>query len=136
MLKAHAATSRQLPISNSLEVIQVCNICFKRMKNDIIMNGPDNTVEDIRRYNGEFNTIRKCPAMEALERLTPGGSEFLDDPAFCFTYVQKKQRDLQDIAVNAHRKLNECNELREDAERKLITLSRPNGGTNGKGNGK
>jgi hypothetical protein len=32
----------------------------------------------------------KCPAMKALEDLTPSGSEFVNDPTFCHAYLRRR----------------------------------------------
>ena len=34
--------------------------------------------------------LPKCPAMKALEDLTPQGSEFWEDAAFCYKFVHDK----------------------------------------------
>ena len=48
----------------------------------------------------------KCPAMRALEDLTPSGSEFFEDPQFCYAYVRGKITHMQDSLIRAHKELN------------------------------
>jgi hypothetical protein len=44
--------------------------------------------------------------MRALEDLTPGGSEFCGDAAYCYLYIKKKMETLQDQLIAAHKRLN------------------------------
>lgn len=37
-----------------------------------------------------FEELPKCPAMIRLEMLSPGGSEFVDDPKACYDYARDK----------------------------------------------
>ena len=36
----------------------------------------------------------KCPAMRALEELTPGGSEFWEDPDFCKRFLAENRSNM------------------------------------------
>ena len=49
----------------------------------------------------------KCPAMKALEELTPGGSEFWEDPEFCKQYIRRKLDTLWEQIVKRQKQLNE-----------------------------
>src|SRR5271170_1599393 len=39
----------------------------------------------------KLDLVGKCPAMKALEELTPGGSEFYEDPAFCANMLRESR---------------------------------------------
>lgn len=43
--------------------------------------------------------LRTCPAMRALERLTPGGSEYVDDIPRCVEHVREARRSMMDAMV-------------------------------------
>lgn len=66
----------------------MCQQCIKQLKaqfpNDIIHRSV---------LMHTLNDLPKCPAMKALEDLTPSGSEFVDDPTFCFKYVRARQHN-------------------------------------------
>lgn len=48
----------------------------------------------------------KCPAMLALERLTPGGSEFWEDPIRCADMIRNTRTTLMNILAQYKKALN------------------------------
>ena len=61
----------------------MCQQCIKQLKaqfpNDIIHRSV---------LMHALNDLPKCPAMKALEDLTPSGSEFVDEPQRCAIYLK------------------------------------------------
>lgn len=47
--------------------------------------------------------LRTCPAMRALERLTPGGSEYIDDIPRCVEHVREARHLMMKAMVNIKR---------------------------------
>jgi hypothetical protein len=45
--------------------------------------------------------LRTCPAMRALERLTPGGSEYVDEIERCVTHVRESRHSMMQALVDA-----------------------------------
>lgn len=61
----------------------------------------DPTISKGTSEHPKAHDLRTCPAMRALEHLTVGGSEFVDDIPRCVKYIRDKQEALQDVAKNA-----------------------------------
>jgi hypothetical protein len=63
----------------------MCQQCVKQLKaqfpNDIIHRSV---------LMHALNDLPKCPAMRALEDLTPSGSEFVEEPKRCYTHVRER----------------------------------------------
>lgn len=57
------------------------------------MLGPEQAVELLRRYK------------RALEGLTPGGSEFVNDPEYCAEWIRKSRASQHDTIVRQQLKI-------------------------------
>lgn len=64
----------------------MCQQCIKQLKKQF------SSTDTIRHgaMIGAFDTLPKCPAMKALEDLTPSGSEFVEEPKTCYTFVRER----------------------------------------------
>ena len=76
----------------------MCNLCIKKIRH---LNLKILTANDVEAALG------KCPAMKALEDLTPSGSEFWEDPQYCFKHVRDKMKMLYDSLIRARGELNQ-----------------------------
>lgn len=65
----------------------------------------------------------KCPAMICLENLTPSGSEFVDDPEYCYRYIRGRIDKLRSML----KKEILARKAREHAEKGLAQDSQKNG---------
>lgn len=48
---------------------------------------------------GALDHMPKCPAMKALEELTPSGSEFWEDPKRCYEYVREARSSQHKLLI-------------------------------------
>lgn len=83
----------------------MCKICIKKLTRWSLAGWPISV--DGRRTADFEAIVGKCPAMKALEDLTPGGSEFVEDPKFCFEYIKRKVTDLFDAVKKRQIKNNQ-----------------------------
>lgn len=75
----------------------MCRVCIKELKAKLIPNEIYATVEILVLLDQQQ---KKCPAMRALEELTPGGSEFYEDPAFCKRYLRDQQTTRHQLLID------------------------------------
>lgn len=50
---------------------------------------------------------------KSLERLTPGGSEFVDDPEYCFDYIRNRQESQHQTIIRLQKELNQLRKGKE-----------------------
>ncbi len=75
----------------------MCKLCIRAIKTSLAQK----TTVVAARYVSErayteqsiqsvLDNIPKCPAMKSLEDLTPSGSEFVEEPKTCYTFVRER----------------------------------------------
>lgn len=84
----------------------MCNQCFKLIRMQFSSNEP------IQR-DSLFLTMQtlKCPAMRALEDLTPSGSEFVEEPERCFKHVKAEIQLFHGLAIDKQVIINGLTEI-------------------------
>ena len=89
----------------------MCRQCMSLIKKQF--------VNDIIHRSALVNALEsiKCPAMKALEELTPSGSEFWEDPDRCYKTVREQR-------MSTHRLLVQTVGQRNDLQRELVDVKK------------
>jgi len=87
----------------------MCQQCAKTLKTKLYHLGY--ALELTNKLIANVDSVGKCPAMKALEDLTPSGSEFYEDPTFCFRYVRQRLHTQFDLLK---KKMIETRQLQKD----------------------
>jgi hypothetical protein len=74
----------------------MCTICVRRMIQAIHDKPEAHAIDVIKEFDGHSREF-KCPAMLALESLTPSGSEFWEDPKNCVQRVRDSQESVMRV---------------------------------------
>ena len=77
----------------------MCQQCLKELRKK---NPADPVLSAVAIALGNI----KCPAMRALEDLTPSGSEYVNDPEFCLKYIKDKLAWLHNKTIEQQKKIN------------------------------
>jgi hypothetical protein len=62
--------------------------------------------------------------MKALEELTPGGSEFWEDPVFCFRYIKNRLTTVQDLLIKTAGERNKLQKEKSEMEKGWIGMTK------------
>ena len=77
----------------------MCKLCSRLLENKVNQQFCYNSAT-ARVISTFLKEAVKCPAMKALENLTPSGSEFYEDPQFCFRYVRHRMHNQFNLLKN------------------------------------
>jgi hypothetical protein len=68
-------------------------------------------------------SLPKCPAMRALEELTPQGSEFWEDPTYCYEFLKKQRSSTHQLLISTAGARNQLFERVAELEEQLKSKS-------------
>lgn len=68
----------------------MCKQCIKSIRS-MFERGITDSMYSGNQISFKLDQVGKCPAMKALEELTPGGSEFYEDPIRCAAMIKESR---------------------------------------------